>query len=162
VSSRIVYVNQLKLSPLTSLDEARQSAAVNTAIDAFGSLNVVINNAGHGNLSSLKTTPFVRISAHRSQLIFWDYHRDKRSASYFAKEAGHFFQFPRWTRIGPPVRGPISAAKWGSKVFSEVFGRAKCPSGHKVTIVRASRFPIGFAGSSTRLSEGHSNTTQQL
>jgi len=46
-------------------DESSAAAgAVKTAIDAFGLLDVVINNAGYGNLSSVEDTP---ISDFRAQ-----------------------------------------------------------------------------------------------
>jgi NADP-dependent 3-hydroxy acid dehydrogenase YdfG len=48
------YGDQVKLFALDVTDEAAAAAAVKTAIDAFGSLDVVINNAGYGNLSSVE------------------------------------------------------------------------------------------------------------
>jgi NAD(P)-dependent dehydrogenase (short-subunit alcohol dehydrogenase family) len=58
-------------------------------------------------------------------------------------------------RIGPPGRGPYSAAKWGVEGFSEVLSREGAPLGVKVTIVEPGGFRTDFAGSSTELSEGH-------
>jgi NAD(P)-dependent dehydrogenase (short-subunit alcohol dehydrogenase family) len=58
-------------------------------------------------------------------------------------------------RIGPPGRGPYSAAKWGVEGFSEVLSREVAPLGIKVTIVEPGGFRTDFAGSSTKLSEGH-------
>jgi NAD(P)-dependent dehydrogenase (short-subunit alcohol dehydrogenase family) len=46
------YGDQVKLFELDVTDESLAAGAVKTAIDAFGSLDVVINNAGYGNLSS--------------------------------------------------------------------------------------------------------------
>src|SRR6266478_1108470 len=58
-------------------------------------------------------------------------------------------------RIGPPGRGPYSAAKWGVEGFSEVLSREVAPLGIKVTIVEPGGFRTDFAGSSTKLSEGN-------
>jgi NAD(P)-dependent dehydrogenase (short-subunit alcohol dehydrogenase family) len=58
-------------------------------------------------------------------------------------------------RIGPPGRGPYSAAKWGVEGFSEVLSREVAPLGIKVTIIEPGGFRTDFAGSCTKLSEGH-------
>jgi NADP-dependent 3-hydroxy acid dehydrogenase YdfG len=47
------YGDQVKLFALDVTDESAAVRAVTTAIDAFGSLDVVINNAGYGDLSSV-------------------------------------------------------------------------------------------------------------
>ncbi|MGA7913942.1 MAG: SDR family NAD(P)-dependent oxidoreductase, partial [Candidatus Acidiferrales bacterium] len=46
--------NQVKLFALDVTDESAAAAAVKTAIDTFGSVDVVINNAGYGNLSAVE------------------------------------------------------------------------------------------------------------
>jgi NAD(P)-dependent dehydrogenase (short-subunit alcohol dehydrogenase family) len=82
----------------------------------------------------------------------------KAALPYFReRKAGHFVQFSSMGgRIGPPGRGPYSAAKWGVEGFSEVLSREVRPLGIKVTIIEPGGFRTDFAGSSTKLSEGHS------
>ena len=60
------YGNQVKLFALDVTDESAATAAVKTAIDTFGSLDVVVNNAGYGNLSSVEDTPMSYRQRHRS------------------------------------------------------------------------------------------------
>src|SRR5258708_37228248 len=48
--------DQIKLFALAVTDESAAASAVKPAIGAFGSLEVVINNAGYGNLSSGEDT----------------------------------------------------------------------------------------------------------
>jgi len=48
-------------------------------------------------------------------------------------------------RIGPPGRGPYSAAKWGVEGFSEVLSREVAPLGIKVTVVEPGGFRTDFA-----------------
>src|SRR5579863_10005063 len=59
------YGDQVKLFALDVTDEAAAANAVKSAIDLFGSLDVVINNAGYGNLSSIEDTP---LSEFRAQI----------------------------------------------------------------------------------------------
>src|SRR3984957_12498708 len=147
------YGDQVKLFALDVTDESAAAGAVMTAIDAFGSLDVVINNAGYGNLSSVEDTP---ISDFRAQ-IETNLFGPRAALPYFReRKAGQFIQFSSMGgRIGPPGRGPYSAAKWGVEGFSEVLSREVAPLGIKVTIIEPGGFRTDFAGSSTKLSEGH-------
>jgi NAD(P)-dependent dehydrogenase (short-subunit alcohol dehydrogenase family) len=151
------YGDQVKLFALDVTDESAAAGAVMTAIDAFGSLDVVINNAGYGNLSSVEDTPISDFRAQIETNLFGTIIVTKAVLPYFReRKAGQFIQFSSMGgRIGPPGRGPYSAAKWGVEGFSEVLSREVAPLGIKVTIVEPGGFRTDFAGSSTKLSEGH-------
>src|ERR1700688_3815995 len=151
------YGDQVKLFAMDVTDEAAAASDLRAAVDVFGSLDVVINKAGYGNLSSVEDTP---LSAFRAQIetnLFGTIIVTKAALRYFReKKAGQFIQFSSvGGRIGPPGRGPYSAAKWGVEGFSEVLSREVAPLGIKVTIVEPGGFRTDFAGSSTELSEGH-------
>ena len=152
------YGDQVKLFPLDVTDESAAAGAVKTAIDAFGSLDIVINNAGYGNLSSVEDTPISDFRAQIDTNLFGTIIVTKAALPYFReRKAGQFIQFSSMGgRIGPPGRGPYSAAKWGVEGFSEVLSREVAPLGIKVTIVEPGGFRTDFAGSSTKLSDGHS------
>jgi NAD(P)-dependent dehydrogenase (short-subunit alcohol dehydrogenase family) len=151
------YGSQVKLFALDVTDESAANRAVQTAIDTFGSLDVVINNAGYGNLSSIEETPLSDFRAQIETNLFGTIIVTKAALSYFReRERGQFIQLSSvGGRIGPPGRGPYSAAKWGVEGFSEVLSREVAPLGVKVTIVEPGGFRTDFAGSSTKLSEGH-------
>jgi NAD(P)-dependent dehydrogenase (short-subunit alcohol dehydrogenase family) len=131
------YGDQVKLFALDVTDEAAAANAVMAAIDLFGSLDVVINNAGYGNLSSIEDTPLSEFRAQIETNLFGTIIVTKAALTYFReKQAGHFIQFSSvGRRIGPPGRGPYSAAKWGVEGFSEVLSREVAPLGIMVTIV---------------------------
>jgi NAD(P)-dependent dehydrogenase (short-subunit alcohol dehydrogenase family) len=150
------YGGQVKLFGLDVTDEAAAAGAIKAAIDAFGSLDVVINNAGYGNLSSVEDTPIEDFRAQIETNLFGTIIVTKAALPYFReRKAGHFVQFSSMGgRIGPPGRGAYSAAKWGVEGFSEVLSREVAPLGMKVTIVEPGGFRTDFAGSSTKLSEG--------
>src|SRR3984957_15615299 len=150
------YGDQVKLFALDVTDESAAAGAVKTAIDAFGPLDV-INNAGYGNLSSVEDTAISDFRAQIETNLFGTIIVTKAVLPYFReRKAGQFIQFSSMGgRIGPPGRGPYSAAKWGVEGFSEVLSREVAPLGIKVTIVEPGGFRTDFAGSSTKLSEGH-------
>src|ERR1700742_1854288 len=151
------YGDQVKLFAMDVTDEAAAANAVKTAIDVFGSLDVVINNAGYGNLSSIEDTPLSEFRAQIETNLFGTIIVTKAAPAYFRKKkAGHFIQFSSvGGRIGPPGRGPYSSAKWGVEGFSEVLSREAAALGIKGTIVEPGGFRTDFAGSSTKLSEGN-------
>ena len=109
------FGDQVKLFALDVTEESAAAGAVKTAIDAFGSLDVVINNAGYGNLSSVEDTPMSDFRAQIETNLFGTIIVTKAALPYFReRKAGHFVQFSSMGgRIGPPGRGPYSAAKWG-------------------------------------------------
>src|ERR1700742_273757 len=151
------YGDQVKLFAMDVTDEAAAANAVKAPVDVFGSLDVVVNNAGYGNLSSIEDTPLSEFRAQIETNLFGTITVTKAALPYFReKKAGHIIQFSSvGGRIGPPGRGPYSAAKWGVEGFSEVLSREVAPLGIKVTIVEPGGFRTDFAGSSSRLSEGH-------
>src|SRR5216683_292377 len=150
------YGDQVKLFAMDVTEEAAANA-ITAAVDVFGSLDVVINNAGYGNLSSVEDTPLSEFRAQIETNLFGTIIVTKAALRYFReKKLGQFIQFSSvGGRIGPPGRGPYSAAKWGVEGFSEVLSREVAPLGIKVTIVEPGGFRTDFAGSSTELSEGH-------
>jgi NAD(P)-dependent dehydrogenase (short-subunit alcohol dehydrogenase family) len=158
------YGDRVKLFALDVTDESAATGAVKAAIDAFGSLDVVINNAGYGNLSSIEDTLMSDFRAQIETNLFGTIIVTKAALPYFRqKKAGHFLQFSSMGgRIGPPGRGPYSAAKWGVEGFSEVLSREVAPLGIKVTIVEPGGFRTDFAGSSTKLSEGRPEYDQTV
>src|SRR6201986_953432 len=151
------FGDQVKLFALDVTNESAAANAVKSALDVFGSLDVVINNAGYGNLSSIEDTPLSEFRAQIETNLFGTIIVTKAALPYFReKKAGRFIQFSSvGGRIGPPGRGPYSAAKWGVEGFSEVLSREVAPLGIKVTIVEPGGFRTDFAGSSTKLSEAN-------
>src|SRR5258706_6019529 len=137
--------------------EEEAANAVLGSFDEFGSLDMVINNGGYGNLSSVEDTPLSEFRAQIETNLFGTIIVTKAALRYFReKKAGQFIQFSSvGGRIGPPGRGPYSAAKWGVEGFSEVRSREVAPLGIKVTIVEPGGVRTDFAGSSTKLTEGN-------
>src|ERR1700688_4620091 len=58
------YGDRVRAVPLDVTDESAAQAAVQTAVAAFGRLNVVVNNAGYGDIA-----PFEQLSAERFKAV---------------------------------------------------------------------------------------------
>jgi NAD(P)-dependent dehydrogenase (short-subunit alcohol dehydrogenase family) len=108
------YGNQVKLFALDVTDEAAAANAVVSAIDLFGSLDVVINNAGYGNLSSIEDTPLSEFRAQIETNLFGTIIVTKAALPYFReKNTGHFILKTAVKRVKrPPVSGAW-AFFWG-------------------------------------------------
>ena len=149
-----------KIHPV-SLDvtnEARAKAAVDAAVAHFGGLDVLVNNAGYGNVSSVEDTPLDDFRAQIETNLFGVIIMTKAALPYFReRRAGYIIQVTSIAgRIGPLGRAPYAAAKFGVEGFSESLAKEIGPLGIKVTIVEPGGFRTDFAGSSTELREGRS------
>ena len=149
-----------KIHPV-SLDvtnEARAKAAVDAAVAHFGGLDVLVNNAGYGDVSSVEDTPLDDFRAQIETNLFGVIIMTKAVLPYFReRRAGYIIQVTSIAgRVGPLGRAPYAAAKFGVEGFSESLAKEIGPLGIKVTIVEPGGFRTDFAGSSTELREGRS------
>ncbi|HMH31441.1 MAG TPA: oxidoreductase [Puia sp.] len=137
-------------------NEAAAATAVKTAVDAFGRLDVLVNNAGYGNINSIEETSVADFRAEIETNLFGTIIVTKAALPYMRKQgSGHIIQYSSvGGRIGPTGRGPYASAKWGVEGFSEVLAKEVAPLGIKVTIVEPGGFRTDFAGSSTSISDG--------
>src|SRR5271166_6483888 len=91
------YGDQVKLFAMDVTDEAAAANAVRAAVDVFGSLDVVINNAGYGNLSSVEDTPLSEFRAQIETNLFGTIIVTKAALGIFAKrKQASSFSFRRW------------------------------------------------------------------
>ncbi len=139
---------------VTDADAARN--AVSTAIDVFGRIDVVVNNAGYGNIGSIEDTSLDEICAQIETNLFGVIHVTKAAIPFLREQgSGHIIQLSSiGGRVGAMGRAPYSAAKFGVEGFSESLAKETAPLGIKVTIVEPGGFRTDFAGGSTALSAG--------
>jgi NAD(P)-dependent dehydrogenase (short-subunit alcohol dehydrogenase family) len=137
-------------------NEAQAKYAVDAAIETFGGLDVLINNAGYGNVSPVEDTPIADFRAQIETNLFGVIIMTKAVLPYFRERAsGHIIQISSiGGRVGPPGRAAYAAAKFGVEGFSEALSKEVGPLGIKVTVVEPGGFRTDFAGSSTKLREG--------
>jgi NAD(P)-dependent dehydrogenase (short-subunit alcohol dehydrogenase family) len=143
--------------PLDVADQAAAKRAVSATVDRFGGLDIVVNNAGYGNIAPIEDTPLDDFRAQIETNLFGAIIVTKAAIPVFREQrSGRFFQVSSiGGRVGATGRAPYSAAKFGVEGFSEVLATEMAPFGVHVTIVEPGGFRTDFAGASTRIAEGN-------
>jgi NAD(P)-dependent dehydrogenase (short-subunit alcohol dehydrogenase family) len=135
---------------VTNAEQAR--AAVAAAVEAFGRLDVVVNNAGYGYAAAIEDANEDDLRA-EIETDLWGVINVTRAALpvLHRQRSGHFMQFSSiGGRVGIPGFGAYHAAKWAVEGFSESLAREVAPLGIKVTIVEPGGFRTDFGLSSMR------------
>ena len=147
------YGDRVRAVALDVTNEQASIAAVRSAVDVFGRLDVLANNAGYGNLASIEDTSMRDFRAQLETNLFGVVHVTKAAIPVMRRQgSGHILQFSSvGGRIGPIGRGAYAAAKWGVEGFSEVLSKEVGPLGIKVTIIEPGGFRTDFAGASTNI-----------
>jgi NAD(P)-dependent dehydrogenase (short-subunit alcohol dehydrogenase family) len=150
------YGESVLTQALDVTDATAADAAVAAAVERFGRLDVLVNNAGYGNVGSIEDTSLAEFRAQIETNLFGTIIMTKAAIPAMReRRAGHIIQFSSvGGRIGPVGRAPYAAAKWGVEGFSEVLAKEVGPLGIKVTVIEPGGFRTDFAGVSTVLAEG--------
>ncbi|WP_279637939.1 SDR family NAD(P)-dependent oxidoreductase [Corallococcus aberystwythensis] len=138
---------------VTNPEQAR--AAVRTAVEAFGRLDVVVNNAGYGSLAPIEQ---VTDEDFRSQLetnLFGVMNVTRAALPVLREQrSGHVIQVSSiGGRLSTPGLGAYQAAKWAVGGFSEVLAKETAPFGVKVTVLEPGGFRTDWAGESMTIPE---------
>ena len=150
------YGDPVRAIALDVTDEQAATGAVAEAIEAFGRLDVVANNAGYGDVCPIEDMSMTEFRAQIETNLFGVVHVTKAALPFMREQgSGHILQFSSvGGRMGPIGRAAYAAAKWGVEGFSEVLSKEVGPLGVKVTIIEPGGFRTDFAGSSTSIREG--------
>jgi NAD(P)-dependent dehydrogenase (short-subunit alcohol dehydrogenase family) len=149
------YGDQVRTLALDVTDPLAARDAIEAAVKAFGRLDVLVNNAGYGNIGSIEDTRLEDIREQIETNLFGVIHVTKAAIPVLRKQgSGHIIQVSSiGGRVGAMGRAPYSAAKWGVEGFSEALAKETAPLGIKVTIIEPGGFRTDFAGSSTTINE---------
>jgi NAD(P)-dependent dehydrogenase (short-subunit alcohol dehydrogenase family) len=150
------YPDRIRAVALNVTDDRAADHAVQSAIDAFGRVDVLVNNAGYGYVNSIEDTSLTDFRAQIETNLFGVIIVTKATIPLMREQGeGHIIQFSSiGGRVGALGRAPYSAAKWGVEGFSEVLAKEVGPLGIKVTIIEPGGFRTDFAGSSTTIRGG--------
>ena len=128
------YGDRVKPVTLEVRDEAAAKQAVQVAVDGFGRLDVLVNNAGYGQFA-----PFEQMSAEDFQAVvdtcFYGVVYTTRAAIPVMRKqrSGHIFQVSSvGGRLAIAGNTPYHAAKWAVGGFSDALAMEVAPFGVKV------------------------------
>jgi NAD(P)-dependent dehydrogenase (short-subunit alcohol dehydrogenase family) len=128
------YGERVKPVTLEVRDEAAAKAAVQSAVDTFGRLDVLVNNAGYGQFA-----PFEQMTAEDFQAVvdtcFYGVVYTTRAAIPVMRKqkTGHIFQVSSvGGRLAVAGNTPYHAAKWAVGGFSDALAMEVAPFGVKV------------------------------
>ncbi len=149
------YGDRILVAELDVTNEQQATDVINTTFEKFGRLDVVVNNAGYGNLNSVEETTMKDFREQIETNLFGTIIVTKAALPKLREQGfGHIIQFSSvGGRIGPVGRGAYAAAKWGVEGFSETLSKEVAPLGIKVTIIEPGGFRTDFAGASTTIND---------
>ncbi|CAL9280396.1 oxidoreductase [Streptomyces sp. SudanB182_2057] len=144
------YGERVRLVTLDVTDAAAARDAVRAAVEAFGRLDVVVNNAGYADMAAIED---MSEQAFRDQIdtnLFGVVNVTRAALPVLREQgSGHIIQISSvGGRVGVPGLGAYQAAKWAVGGFSEVLAQEVAPLGIKVTVAEPGGMRTDWAGSS--------------
>jgi NAD(P)-dependent dehydrogenase (short-subunit alcohol dehydrogenase family) len=132
-------------------DSTAAKRAVESALSSFGSLDIVVNNAGYADSAPIEEMSDESFRHQIETNLFGVVNVTKAALPFFHRQrSGHFLQFSSiGGRVGgTPGMGAYQTAKFAVEGFSEVLNAEVKPLGIKVTIIEPGGFRTDWGGSS--------------
>ncbi|WP_420369960.1 SDR family NAD(P)-dependent oxidoreductase [Curtobacterium sp. L1-20] len=136
---------------VTDADAAR--AAVRSAVDRFGRLDVLVNNAGYADLASIEDGDPDDFRAQVETNLFGVVTLSREAVHVMREQgSGHIVQVSSvGGRLATPGLGAYQTAKWAVGGFSSVLAAEVAPLGIHVTVLEPGGMRTDWAGSSMRV-----------
>jgi NAD(P)-dependent dehydrogenase (short-subunit alcohol dehydrogenase family) len=133
-------------------DRGEVDAAVRAALDAFGRLDVVVNNAGYGLLGGVEEVTEDEARAQLETNFFGALWVTQAVLPQLrAQRSGHIVQVSTIGGVAAfPGLGLYHASKWALEGMSESLAAEVAPFGIRVTLLEPSSFRTDWAGDSMR------------
>lgn len=144
------YGDQVRAVALDVTDPLAADAAVRAAVDAFGRLDVVVNNAGYADLASIEDATLEAFRAQIETNLFGVVTVTKAALPQLrAQGSGHIIQVSSvGGRLASAGLGAYQSAKWAVGGFSSVLNEEVAPLGIKVTVLEPGGMRTDWAGTS--------------
>ncbi|HZE32914.1 MAG TPA: SDR family NAD(P)-dependent oxidoreductase [Actinoallomurus sp.] len=141
---------RLRQVPLDVTDPGAAETAVRTAVEAFGRLDAVVNNAGYADLASVEDVTAEDFRAQIDTNLLGVVNVTKAALPVLREQgSGHIIQVSSvGGRVTTPGLAAYQAAKWAVGGFSEVLAQEVGPLGIKVTVLEPGGMRTDWAGSS--------------
>ncbi|EYF06881.1 oxidoreductase [Chondromyces apiculatus] len=161
------YGTRCRAVALDVTDVAAARAGVNAAVEAFGRLDVVVNNAGYGLLGATEEISDAQMRAQVETNLFGVFHVTRAALGVFrAQRSGHVIQISSiGGRSGNAGLSIYQATKFAVGGFSEALAKEVAHLGIKVTVVEPGGFRTDWGGSSMVFAESlpeYAETVGQL
>ena len=131
------YPDTLLAFALDVTDMAAAQVAVTVAVDTFGKLDVLVNNAGYGHAAAFEQTSEASFRAQIETNFYGVVNLTRAALPVLrAQRAGHIINISSvGGRTGTPGLRAYQSAKWAVGGFSEVIAREVAPFGVKIVCV---------------------------
>ena len=131
-------------------DNQQVEHAVTAAVAHFGRLDVVVNNAGYGDLASVEDVTLDDFKAQIDTNFYGVVHVSKAVVPVLrAQGSGHIFQVSSLGgRIGMAGLAAYQSAKWAVGGFSTVLAQEVNPLGVQVTVLEPGGMRTDWSGAS--------------
>jgi NAD(P)-dependent dehydrogenase (short-subunit alcohol dehydrogenase family) len=131
------YGDRVRTATLDVTDERAAQAAVQGAVDAFGRLDVLVNNAGYGLIAPFEQIAPADFQAVMDTCFYGVVYATRAALPIMRKQrSGWILQVSSvGGRITVPGNTPYHAAKWAVGGFSESLAAEVAPFGVKVCVL---------------------------
>jgi NAD(P)-dependent dehydrogenase (short-subunit alcohol dehydrogenase family) len=131
------YPDTLLSFALDVTDMAAAQVAVTVAVDTFGRLDVLVNNAGYGHAAAFEQTSQASFRAQIETNFYGVVNLTRAALPVLrAQRAGHIINISSvGGRTATPGLSAYQSAKWAVGGFSEVIAREVAPFGVKIVCV---------------------------
>ncbi|NAS22411.1 SDR family NAD(P)-dependent oxidoreductase [Herbidospora sp. NEAU-GS84] len=144
------YGDRVLPLPLDVTDAVAVDDAVATAVKAFGTLDVVVNNAGWADTSAFEDTPIDNFRA-QVETNFFGVVNVAKAVVPILREKGHGSLINVSSiggRLGVPGLSAYQSSKWAVNGFTEVIAQELAPLGVRVTTIEPGGMTTDWGGSS--------------
>lgn len=147
------HPDRLAVVELDVTNDDHVRTAVSTAVDRFGRLDVLVNNAGYANMSAIEDVDFADFQTQIDTNFFGVVRLTRAALPVMrSQRRGHIIQVSSvGGRVVRPGLAAYQSSKWAVTGFSSVLAQEVAPLNIKVTVLEPGGMRTDWAGSSMRV-----------
>src|SRR3954468_4614031 len=140
--------DRIRTAALDVTEPGQIHTAVKTALEEFGRIDVVVNNAGHGSVGAVEEMTMAELRALMEVMFFGAVAVTKAALPYLREQGGGtIVQISSMGgQVTMPGFGAYCAAKFALEGISEALAAEVAPFGVRVLIVEPGAFRTEFGG----------------
>ncbi|MCV7435041.1 SDR family NAD(P)-dependent oxidoreductase [Mycolicibacterium bacteremicum] len=149
------HPEHLAVVELDVTDDDQVRAAIAVAVQRFGRLDVLVNNAGYANMGAIEDVDFGDFTAQLNTNFFGVVRMTRAALPVMrAQRSGQIIQISSvGGRLARPGLAAYQSAKWAVTGFSGVLAAEVAPLGITVSVLEPGGIRTDWAGSSMRIDE---------